>query len=57
MKYIVDANVLSEPTKPRPHGGAIAWLREHESEIAIEREGVVQSARHVPPRRRAAGRD
>lgn len=27
MKYLVDANVLCEPTKLQPDGRAVAWLR------------------------------
>ena len=36
MKYLVDANVLSEPTKPRPDLRVIEWLRANEPEIAID---------------------
>ena len=36
MKYLVDANVLSEPTKPTPHAGVVEWLREHERDIAVD---------------------
>ncbi|MGH9608237.1 MAG: type II toxin-antitoxin system VapC family toxin [Bryobacteraceae bacterium] len=36
MKYLVDANVLSEPTKPSPDPGVVHWLRAHESEIAVD---------------------
>lgn len=36
MKYLVDANVLSEPTKPMPHPGAVAWLRSHERQLAVD---------------------
>ncbi len=35
MKYLVDANVLSEPTKPSPAAPAVAWLREHECVRAV----------------------
>ena len=35
MKYLVDANVLSEPTKPRPRAAVIQWLRRNESELVI----------------------
>jgi toxin FitB len=35
VKYLVDANVLSEPTKPAPDPRVVAWLRAHESDIAI----------------------
>lgn len=36
MKYLVDANVLSEPTKPVPEPRVIEWLRAHESDIAVD---------------------
>ena len=36
MKYLVDANVLSEPTKSTPDPQAVAWLRAHESDIAVD---------------------
>jgi toxin FitB len=36
VKYLADANVLSEPTKPTPNPRVIAWLRTHESEIAVD---------------------
>jgi predicted nucleic acid-binding protein len=35
VKYLVDANVLSEPTKPMPDPRVLEWLRAHESEIAV----------------------
>lgn len=36
MKYLVDANVLSEPTKPTPEPRVIDWLRAHERDIAVD---------------------
>ena len=36
MTYLVDANVLCEPTKPRPHPGVVEWLRRNEREIAVD---------------------
>jgi toxin FitB len=36
VKYLVDANVLSEPTKPTPDSRVVTWLRRHESEIAVD---------------------
>jgi toxin FitB len=36
VKYLVDANVLSEPTKPAPDHKAVAWLRANEREIAVD---------------------
>ena len=35
MTYLVDANVLSEPTKIKPDSQVVAWLVEHEAEIVI----------------------
>ena len=35
MNYLVDANVLSEPTKPAPNPRAVAWLRQHERDLAV----------------------
>ena len=36
MTYLVDANVLSEATKPAPDSKAIDWLRRNEREIVID---------------------
>jgi toxin FitB len=36
VKYLVDANVLSEPTKPAPDPRVVAWLRAHERDIAVD---------------------
>ncbi|MGB7157446.1 MAG: PIN domain-containing protein [Tepidisphaeraceae bacterium] len=36
MKYLVDANVLSEPTKPSPDAGVVEWLRRNEHEVAVD---------------------
>ncbi len=36
VRYLVDANVLSEPTKPTPDSRVVAWLRAHEPDIAID---------------------
>jgi hypothetical protein len=36
VKYLVDANVLSEPTKPTPEPRVIEWLRAHEPDIAVD---------------------
>jgi toxin FitB len=35
VKYLVDANVLSEPAKPAPDRRAVEWLRDHERELAV----------------------
>jgi predicted nucleic acid-binding protein len=36
VRYLVDANVLSEPTKPVPHVRVVEWLRENERDIAVD---------------------
>ena len=36
MRFLVDANVLSEPTKTTPDPGVIEWLRIHEPDIAVD---------------------
>lgn len=35
MKYLVDANVLSEPTKPSPDMRVVDWLRAHEPVLVV----------------------
>jgi hypothetical protein len=35
VKYLVDANILSEPTKPAPDPRVVEWLRLHERDIAV----------------------
>ena len=34
--FLVDANVLSEATKPEPEPRVLAWLADHEQEIAVD---------------------
>ena len=36
MRYLVDANVLSEPTKKLPDTKVVEWLRHNEREIAVD---------------------
>jgi toxin FitB len=36
VRFLVDANVLSEPTKPLPNLGVIDWLRVNERDIAVD---------------------
>ena len=36
MKYLVDANVLSEPTKRSPHGKVVQWLTVHEASLVVD---------------------
>jgi toxin FitB len=36
MTYLVDANVLSEPTKPMPNGKGVEWLRANERDLVVD---------------------
>ena len=36
MRYLVDANVLSEPTRARPDQRVVAWLREKERDLVVD---------------------
>ena len=36
MKYLVDANVLSEPTRPDPRPAVVSWLRRHERAMVVD---------------------
>ena len=36
MIYLVDANVLCEPTKPEPDPKVVAWLRTNERDLAVD---------------------
>ena len=36
MKTLVDANVLSEPTRTDPNPGAVAWLRKNEHLLVVD---------------------
>ena len=36
MTCLVDANVLSEPTKSAPNPAVIAWLRRHERDLVVD---------------------
>ena len=36
MRYLVDANVLSEPTRKVPDAKVVEWLRDNEREIAVD---------------------
>lgn len=36
MTYLVDANVLSEPTRPTPNPKVVEWLRRNERELAVD---------------------
>ena len=36
MTYLVDANVLSEATKPAPDTQAVEWLRRNERDLVVD---------------------
>jgi toxin FitB len=36
VSYLVDANVLSEATKPGPDPRIVAWLRGHEADLVVD---------------------
>jgi toxin FitB len=36
VTFLVDANVLSEPTRTNPSSQVIEWLRENERELAVD---------------------
>ena len=36
MMYLVDANVLSEPTKPVPDPRVVEWLKAHEADFVVD---------------------
>ena len=36
MTYLVDANVLSEPTKARPDSKVVTWLTAHEGDFVVD---------------------
>jgi toxin FitB len=36
MTYLVDANVLSEPTRPAPSSQVVAWLTANEGNLVVD---------------------
>jgi len=36
VKYLVDANILSEPTKPTPNPRVVEWLRANARDLAVD---------------------
>ena len=36
MKYLVDANVLCEPTRARPEARVVEWLRTNERDLVVD---------------------
>ena len=58
MTYLVDANVLSEATKPAPDSKVVQWLRRNEREIAVDPIilGEIRFGIHLLPTGRRRGR-
>lgn len=55
MKYLVDANILSEPTRPEPNTRVVRWLIEHENDLAVNPIVLGEleyGIRKLPPGRR-----
>jgi predicted nucleic acid-binding protein len=36
MRYLVDVNVISEPTKLQPDADVVAWLRKNEANLVLD---------------------
>jgi predicted nucleic acid-binding protein len=36
VTFLVDANVLSEPTRPQPDSAVVAWLTRHERDLVVD---------------------
>jgi len=36
VTFLVDANVLSEPTRPQPDSAVVAWLMRHERDLVVD---------------------
>ena len=49
MKFLVDANVLSEPTKPAPNARVVTWLRDHEGVTSNIRDFRMAGVRVLDP--------
>jgi predicted nucleic acid-binding protein len=54
VTFLVDANVLSEPTKPAPNSRVIDWLRAHEGNVVLD--AIVLGELYAGILRRPAGR-
>lgn len=46
MRYLLDTNVVSEPTKPRPNAGAVAWLDSVDEEVVFISTVTVSELRY-----------
>jgi len=36
LRYLVDANVLSETTREKPRAGVVEWLRQEEQQLVVD---------------------
>lgn len=54
MTYLLDANVLSEPTKPAPDGRVVDWLSANEGNLVVD--AVVLGELYLGIRALARGR-
>jgi tRNA(fMet)-specific endonuclease VapC len=55
MRFLLDANVLSEPVRPYPHPGLLSRLREHREEIATAApvwNELLYGCERLPPSRK-----
>jgi predicted nucleic acid-binding protein len=55
--YLLDTNVISELRKPRPHGGAVAWLRsvaDREMHLSAVTLGEIQAGIEITRERDSA---
>ena len=51
MSFLLDSNVLSEPTKPKPSERVLEWLEQHEDEsfLSVITVGELQRGVHLYP--------
>ncbi len=54
MNYLVDANVLSEPTRPMPSEKVVEWLRANERDLAVD--PIILGELHIGVLALSAGR-
>jgi predicted nucleic acid-binding protein len=57
VSYLVDANVLSEATRPNPDPQILEWLRRHEADIVIDPVILGEIRFGILLRRRSARRE
>jgi predicted nucleic acid-binding protein len=51
MSFLLDSNVLSEPTKPKPSERVLEWLQQHEDDsfLSVITVGELQRGVHLYP--------